>query len=328
VTNGDTTASTLRQTSLGGVVLPWRDVLHAGPVPAGPRPGLLRARADFLSGCGWGAAGTLLSSMEDRDRQLTEALRDGQQVVLWFEHDLYDQLQILDVLTLAAGVGGSPELIVAGSFPGRPSFRGLGELTADELETLWPSRVTAGRDTLAAAVSAWDALCSPDPRRLAAQAAADVPRLPFLRPALLRLLEELPGPRDGLSGTQRRALQAIGAGAAKPAAAMRAAQDLEAAPFIGDAWFYRTLAGLGTGPRRLIETPAGDPLLTAPPLGDVHEFTAQELVLTGDGERVLAGAADSVELLGVDRWVGGTQLVNGAVWRWDPATQTLTAPSG
>jgi hypothetical protein len=45
VTNGDSAASTLRQTSLGGVVLPWRDVLDAGPVPGGPRSELLRTRA-------------------------------------------------------------------------------------------------------------------------------------------------------------------------------------------------------------------------------------------------------------------------------------------
>jgi hypothetical protein len=49
VTNGDSAASTLRQTSLGGVVLPWRDVLDAGPVPDGPRGELLRTRAAFLS---------------------------------------------------------------------------------------------------------------------------------------------------------------------------------------------------------------------------------------------------------------------------------------
>jgi len=65
---------------------------------------------------------------------------------------------------------------------------------------------------------------------------------------------------DGLSGTERRALQAIAAGAASPAAAVRAAQDLEAAPFLSDTWFYRTLTDLGSGQARPIETQAGDPL--------------------------------------------------------------------
>lgn len=327
VTNGDSAARTLRQTSLGGVVLPWRDVLDAGPVPAGPRSELLRIRAEFLSGCGWGSAAGIRSSFEQRDRQFTQALEDGQPVVLWFEHDLYDQLQLLDVLTLAVGAGGVPELIVVGSFPGRPAFRGLGELTAAELETLWPSRAAATPDTLVAAATAWGALRRPDPRALAELATADVPQLPYLRPALLRLLEELPGVDDGLSGTERRALGAIAAGAATPVAAMQAVQDLEAAPFLGDTWFYRTLAELGSGRVRLIETQAGQPLGTAPPLGDVDAFIAQRLTLTRDGERVLERQADRVELLGVDRWVGGTHITDTSPWRWDEATQTLTAPA-
>ena len=325
VTNGDSAGNTLRQTALGGAVLPWQDVLHEGPVPAGPRRELLQARAAFLSACGWGSRRSILASLEDRDRQLVQALKDGQQVVLWFEHDLYDQLQLVDVLALAAP--DTPELIVVGSFPGRPAFRGLGELTADELETLWPARVPARQDTLAAAVSAWAAVRHPDPSALAAAAGADLPGLPFLRPALLRLLEELPGPGDGLSGTERRALRAVAAGAATPAAAFLAEQDLEAAPFLGDAWFFRALASLGAGPDRLVETQAGDPLPPPPPLGDARAFARLPLRLTRAGERVLDGRQDRVALLGLDRWLGGTHLTPATAWRWDPAARLLIEPA-
>jgi DNA-binding transcriptional MerR regulator len=324
VTNGDSAGNTLRQTALGGAVLPWQDVLHEGPLPAGPRRDLLQARAAFLSACGWGSRRSILASLEDRDRQLVRALKDGHQVVLWFEHDLYDQLQLVDALALAAP--DAPELIVVGSFPGRPAFRGLGELTADELETLWPARVSASQDTLAAAVAVWAALRHPDPSALAAAVQADLPGLPFLRPALLRLLEELPAPGDGLSGTERRALQAIAAGAATPVAAFLAEQDLEAAPFLGDAWFFRALAGLGTGPDRLVETQDGDPLPPPPPLGDPRAFARLPLRLTGPGERVLDGRHDRVALLGLDRWLGGTHLSPATAWRWDPAARLLIEP--
>jgi DNA-binding transcriptional MerR regulator len=325
VTNGDSAGNTLRQTALGGAVLPWQDVLHEGPLPAGPRRDLLQARAAFLSACGWGSRRSILASLEDRDRQLVQALRDGQHVVLWFEHDLYDQLQLVDVLALAAP--NVPELVVVGSFPGRPAFRGLGELTADELETLWPARMPASQDTLTAAVSVWAALRHPDPSALAEAARADLPGLPFLRPALLRLLEELPAPGDGLSGTERRGLQAIAAGAATPAVAFLAVQDLEAASFLGDAWFFRALAGLGTGPDRLVETQAGDPLPPPPPLGDARAFARLPLRLTGPGERVLSGREDRVALLGLDRWLGGTHLTPAAAWRWDPAARLLLRPA-
>ena len=213
ITNGESAGNTLRQTALGGAVLPWQDVLHEGPVPALPRQELLRTRARFLADCGWGRRQALLSSLERRDRQLLEALRDDLQVVLWFEHDLYDQLQLLDVLALAHTEEAAPELIVIGSFPGKPSFAGLGELTASELETLWPSRRRAAPAALQAATSAWAALQAPEPTTLAEWATRETAQLPFLAPALRRLLEELPAPADGLSGTERRALQAVAAGA-------------------------------------------------------------------------------------------------------------------
>ena len=54
ITNGESAGNTLRQTALGGAVLPWQDVLHEGPVPALPRQKLLRTRARFLADCGWG----------------------------------------------------------------------------------------------------------------------------------------------------------------------------------------------------------------------------------------------------------------------------------
>ncbi|HEY6278209.1 MAG TPA: MerR family transcriptional regulator [Streptosporangiaceae bacterium] len=328
VTNGESAGNTLRQTSLGGAVLPWQDALHDGPVPATARPELLRTRAGFLSGCGWGSKQAILSALQRRDRTLIEALRDRRQVVLWFEHDLYDQLQLLDTLTLASATGGTPELIVTGSFPGKPSFRGLGELTAAQLETLWPSRVAATPGLLAAASAAWDALRQPQPSALAVIATAGVAELPFLGPALRRLLEELPAPATGLSGTERRALQAIAAGAATPLAAFRAAQDLEAAPFLGDSWFYRTLTSLGSGHPRLIETQTGDQLPAAPPLSDARTYATMPLRLTPAGGQVLALKADRVQLLGIDRWVGGSHITPRTAWRWDPGAQHLIKPRG
>ena len=325
VMNGESVGNTLRQSVLGGAVLPWQDVLHEGPVPAVPRPEMLRTRAEFLSGCGWGSRRAILSSLERRDEQLVDALRGGAHVVLWFEHDLYDQLQLLDTLALASEAGASPELIVVGSFPGKPSFRGLGELTADELETLWPARRAAAPSVLAAAAKIWGAFRAPQPTELA-EWASRAPELPFLAPALGRLLEELPAPGDGLSGTERRALHAIAAGASTPLAAFVAAQELEEAPFLGDAWFFRALSTLGRGPARLLETHDGNPLPEAPPLSDGHVFARLPLRLTDAGERVLHAESDLVELLGVDRWIGGSHITPENLWRWDRASGVLVPP--
>ena len=315
----------LRETSFGGEVLAWEDALHEGPVPYLPRTELLETRASFLSACGWGEPSALRARLEARDRAVLEALARGDEVVLWFEHDLYDQLQLVDALALVASAGARFERlssIVVGAFPGRPGFRGLGELTADELETLWPRRREATAGLLESAAAAWDAVRSATPLGLAQLVARDVPGLEFAATALRRLLEELPAVGDGLSQTERLALAALAAGARTPLDAFVAVQEEEPAPFLGDTWFFRTLALLGAGRNRLVATERGEPLPAPPPNGDRGAFTGLGLRLTRAGERVLEGAADRVALLGVDRWVGGTHVSTGSPWRWDAAGGT------
>jgi hypothetical protein len=137
------------------------------------------------------------------------------------------------------------------------------------------------------------------------------------------LLEELPAPADGLSGTERRALQAVAAGANTPPAAFVATQRLEEAPFLGDSWFYRALSALGQGAARLLETGDGAPLPAPPPLSDGRRFAGLELRLTANAEATLRGEADRVELLGMDRWLGGTHITPASLWRWDSAERRL-----
>jgi hypothetical protein len=141
------------------------------------------------------------------------------------------------------------------------------------------------------------------------------------------LLEELPAPADGLSRTERSALQTVAAGARTPPAAFVAAQRLEEAPFLGDAWFYRALSALGQGETRLLESDDGTPLPPPPPLADSQHFARLQLRLTATGEHALRGEADRVELLGSDRWIGGTHITADNNWRWDTTELKLVRPT-
>jgi hypothetical protein len=79
---------------------------------------------------------------------------------------------------------------------------------------------------------------------------------------------------------------------------------------------------------RLVESVKGTPLPAPPPLGNAAAFAGTEIRITELGGRVLAGDADRVDELGIDRWVGGTHLGPGAVWRWDARSRELVAPTG
>jgi hypothetical protein len=180
-------------------------------------------------------------------------------------------------------------------------------------------------ETLKEAAAAWDVFRAPDPAGLAELVTRDSKQLPFLAAALQRLLEDLPDVADGLSRTERQALQVVAGDARTPMGAFLATQELEDAPFLGDAWFYRALSTIGQGDERLLETEEGEPLPPAPPLSDGQEFAWLALRVTPSGERVLGGEADRVELLGVDRWLGGSHVTAQSGWRWDSAARQLRA---
>jgi hypothetical protein len=311
ITNGDSVVVPLRESALEGDALAWRDVYHEGPVRSGERSRLIDARAAFLSSCGWGDEDALRDELFARDALFVDALRDGSEIVLWFEHDLYDQLQLIDVLALAGETGFDPEqleLIEIGSFPGRPGFRGLGELEVAELESLWPQRRAVTDDDTAGAQLAWEAVRRADPRGVAEVRLEPPASRPFLGAAFGRLLEELPGVDDGLSRTERQLLRLLADGPLLTGALFVASQDLEEAPFHGDVWILRTLE----------ELEGSTPLVS---------LTEGSAAITDAGRSVLAGEADRVELLGIDRWVGGTHLVPDAVWRWDAEASALVAPN-
>jgi hypothetical protein len=49
--------------------------------------------------------------------------------------------------------------------------------------------------------------------------------------------------------------------------------------------------------------------------------------LTATGKQTLRGEADRVELLDVDRWIGGTHITPDNLWRWDTTDLRLIRPS-
>ncbi|HYY78243.1 MAG TPA: heavy metal-responsive transcriptional regulator [Actinomycetes bacterium] len=84
---------------------------------------------------------------------------------------------------------------------------------------------------------------------------------------------------------------------------------------------------LGQDTNRLVETDDGTPLPPPPPLSDSQLFARLQLRLTATGEGTLRGRADRVELLGIDRWIGGTHITRDNTWRWHPTEWKLGPPS-
>ena len=320
ISNGG--ATDVPGTGLARRVVYWRDILHQGPVPEAEPAELRRIRADYLAGYEGVERAEAMRQFTERDQAL-EANRDGE-YVLWFEADLYDQLQIAEILARLTGLGVPAEritLICIGEHAGIARFGGLGELTAEQLREL-PHTNACARLTPAAlelATRAWAAFRAPTPEDLGAIAAARLGELRFLGEAFDRLSREYPATRDGLSLTERRVLAAVADGAPDAGTAFVRAGARETRPYMGDTTCFGRMDWMAEGPH---------PLLRLDPPGRPVERTTG-VRLTATGARVLAGEADQVALNGIDRWIGGVHLQGHRVpWCWDDGTETIIHRSG
>jgi DNA-binding transcriptional MerR regulator len=260
VTNGESVASTLRATSLGGVVLSWDDVLHVGPLAFEPAESR-RVRACFLADHGWSAEEAIRSELERRDELLERAAGAGVPLVLWFEHDLFDQLQLLQVLSqLPDGV--SVELLQADDF--------LGPLDAAAPERIWSSRRSLDTKTALAARRWWLAVCSEETELVLGE---DTSALPYLEPAMRRLVEERAQP----SRTKLQLLRALAGGPKTPLQLFVANQAMEGAPFLGDTWCFLFLYELAQDGK--IRATGGGRVPLPPPRGDHERFATTVLEL-------------------------------------------------
>ncbi|HET7693529.1 MAG TPA: hypothetical protein VFM44_10625 [Gemmatimonadota bacterium] len=308
VTNGDCAADRIARAGLGGEILPWRDVLHEGPVPADLDDAGLRARrAEFLGGPEPAAVESVLRDLEERDARLAVPSRD--EIVLWFEPDLYDQLQLLQVLDRLSRDDLAETRVTAVA-----SVERMGELQEQESRELHLARTALPAGARELAAHAWRRFRDPDPTRLEGLAARPHPGLPHLQGAVRRHLEELPGLRDGLSRSERQALEALEAGPLAAREAFVAAHHArEALVFLGDLVFYSYLDRLASGNRPLVSVQRPGSRERAIP---ADPYAVAEL--TDDGRRILDGELDWIDLGGSDRWLGGVHLAGGAApWRWD-----------
>ena len=316
VLNGDATREVLERSTIGGVATVWADVLHDGPTPAGLTPDEFRqVRARHLASRFREPEADVLAGLRAWDDALGR-YRDHEEVVFWFEHDLFDQLILsrhLHWLSTIEPRGTRFSLICISAFPGIENFAGLGQLLPGQLASLLVRRQAVTADQINAGRRAWDLFCAPDPGPLQAWLQDGVRSLPFLAGAIRRHFEDYPSTRDGLSRSERQMLTAVAEGHDTFGAMFRAGQVMEERVYMGDATFWAILKDLATARRPLLQI--GEEVCTGQ--GKPVPPANVSVQLTDAGREILAGRADHVELNGIDRWMGGVHLTPEDRWRSD-----------
>ena len=312
ITNGDATVTVIERAGIEGEVLPWRDVLHEGPVPAGlSLEQMSEIRAQFIADCGWQTREEARADFRARDAKLT-SFREHQEVILWFEHDLYDQLQLLQILDWFARQDfndTSLSMICAGDY--------LGTMQPESLAPLYPRRRIVLPKHLELGGSAWSAFCSHDPKCWQSLIETDTAALPFLGAAVIRHLEQYPSLKNGINRTEESILKSIQAGISKPSQIFAAAQAGEESRFMGDSLFWLYLKTMAHSRPPVLRLSNGAPFRLPEACESPAEFRGQNILITEAGEKVLANELDWITINGIDKWLGGVHLTRENLWRWD-----------
>ncbi|WP_234274419.1 DUF1835 domain-containing protein [Billgrantia zhangzhouensis] len=270
----------LRTVGFEGDFLEFSDPFCIGPLCDLPPEELMRLRASFLA---------KVSGMAERDAlarlrkgyEALEELEGYERLVLWFEHDSYDQLILAYLLHR---LHENPprarvELVAVESVPGVARFIGLGQLAPDLLAWLWHQRRPVEAPLLKLGTQVWQALTADDPEPLKALAVTGMPPLPMMGRALVRYLQERPAVDTGLGLTERLTLEIVHDHGPLPVgkAFSYLMREYEPLPYLGDLMFWWLLQPLICEP---------EPLLA---ISETHrEWPHRQLALTERGLTALS----------------------------------------
>ncbi|MDY6987092.1 MAG: hypothetical protein SWQ30_03460 [Thermodesulfobacteriota bacterium] len=215
VTSGDMAGGSLAKSGIPGEVFVWHDILYDGPrKPGWPDDDTLHARARFLGeSTGEGLSREyVLETLKAQYAKLKTAERYDR-VILWFDACLFDQSMLCHIVMCMRFLKmETADLLCIDAFPGIVPYHGLGQLSPEQLASMYDRRqpLTAAQSLFAERVDRAFALQDQGAFK-ELSGCTDAP-LPWVPAAVRRWIEEQPDETTGLSRLEQLALAAIGSG--------------------------------------------------------------------------------------------------------------------
>ncbi len=316
IVNGDHVGDKLRKGNIRGDILVWREVYPVGPVFL-ERDEPETFRKDYLART-FGIPAEEYEAACKSQEQALHHFHKYEEVVLWFEHDLFDQLMLSRLLHWfsAQRLGDTKlSLLCVGSYPGIELFKGLGQLTPKQLAGLSGTWRQIGPKELETGKSIWEAYASPDIARHVEITQEDTSALPYAHAALEAHLARLPSAMNGLGIVEQTTLELVRHGVNTPRALFAEIGNRISLLGMGDLEYWYRLRCMLEQPHALLEMQGSFSLP-----GDPDRCV---VALTELGREAAAGATDWVTVKGIDEWYGGLRLHGNPTWRWDAASKRL-----
>lgn len=298
ILNGDAILSRFKKANLAGDLLVWREMMCEGKLPPDTTdPSFWTLRYKHLQEVYGLDAGDYDNKVIREFRKLTQ-LSNYEEVVCWFEFDLFCQVNLIFLLQAIYQHAWQDRLIFLVSLD-QPSLgfgKGLGQPSSTQLKAFFLQRQPLEENDLKLATDAWHAYTSDDPSRiLQLFEDTDFGHLGQLRLALQAHLMRLPSRKNGLNRVQQFLLSSIIRGLDEQRLLMRK--------------FHEEMSIYGFGDFQIKFY-----LLQMIRAGILVEN--KYLQVTEKGKQVWENELDFVHLIqGMDYWLGGIHLPT-TRWRW------------
>ncbi|MDQ3291407.1 MAG: DUF1835 domain-containing protein [Bacteroidota bacterium] len=302
ILNGDGMAKSFKQAAIpADDYLIWREILFEGPIVEHRSPvDFWQARQHYISHTYHEAPTTYVLQVTTEVKRL-DTYNQHDEVVLWFEHDLLCQVNLLYLLHWFAQKNlknTTLSLVCIGSHPEKPDFKGLGELSPEQLAALFPQRQVLTPADLALGDRGWQAYAAPTPESIINfLQEEDFTNLPLLPNALRAHLTRFPSIQNGLNAIEQLLLEII---------TERQPANIE---LFVEFWNRTSLFGLGDDQieNYLKELEQANLIIR-------HD----QISITDLGKKALRFECDYVQLQPLNRCLGGVHLQPGnPYWRWD-----------
>ncbi len=213
--NGDSLKNSFLASGIEGEPVIWREGFALGPVQYDfENNNSLKNRKHFWSRFDQPVSNQSFPDYFDffvPELNKLKNLTSEESITLWFEHDLFCQINLIASLSLLFRKNIRRISVVSTDHhSNHPEFKGLGNLTPDELKDLADIEIALTGDDLKFADEAWKTYCSPDPLDLQEFVRKQFPvSFPYLKKSFEIHFDRFPSSFNGLNVIQTKILEEL-----------------------------------------------------------------------------------------------------------------------
>lgn len=208
ITNGNALTNYIKELEIEGDILTWQEMLCEGPTIAHiDSQEFIEIRKEFFNE---------FYNIEMNEKELKHELdklnsvENYKAIYLWFEYDLFCHINLLGVIALLhqKEIRLPLYLICSGRIEGEKNFKGLSELTPEQLLKHYDDRVALTEDDKELAIALWRTYCGKD-HNLFKHYITKESSFKYLSSCLKAHLRRFPDSKSGLNILEKNLLEIV-----------------------------------------------------------------------------------------------------------------------